>query len=396
MKLNISINNVIIDDSNILNAGEYNIHEVEFVFDEAYEGLIKKAVFSAGDSNYLVAIIDNKCTIPYEVLEKNETITIGVFAYELESDELKLRYSPAPCYVNINEGSYKENYDNYNVPAPDVVEQLESEINAKQDELVSGTNIKTINNESILGEGNIDIQGGATYEAGENIIITDNIISAIDTKYTAGTNVSISNANVISATDTIYDDTQVKTDITNLQNNKADKTEIPDVSNFITKSVDDLTNYYKKTETYTQTEVNSLIGAISTINILVVQALPTEDISTTTIYLVPKQTALTNNVYDEYIYVSNAWEKIGDTQIDLSNYIQKSLTSGLVKNDGTIDTNSYLTQHQDISGKEDISNKVTSISSGSTDTQYPSAKCVYDIVGDIETLLTTITTGTGV
>lgn len=28
--------------------------------------------------------------------------------------------------------------------------------------------------------------------------------------------------------------------------------------------------------------------------------------------------------------------------------------------------------------KEDVSNKVTSLSSSSTDTQYPSAKCVYD------------------
>ena len=32
-------------------------------------------------------------------------------------------------------------------------------------------------------------------------------------------------------------------------------------------------------------------------------------------------------------------------------------------------------------------NKVTSLSSSSTDTQYPSAKCIYDIVGDIETLI---------
>lgn len=38
---------------------------------------------------------------------------------------------------------------------------------------------------------------------------------------------------------------------------------------------------------------------------------------------------------------------------DTSNLIQKSQTAGLVKNDGTIDTNTYLTQHQDISGKED-------------------------------------------
>lgn len=40
----------------------------------------------------------------------------------------------------------------------------------------------------------------------------------------------------------------------------------------------------------------------------------------------------------------------------------------------------YLTSHQDISGKEDKSNKVTSISANSTDTQYPSAKCVYDYI----------------
>ena len=47
----------------------------------------------------------------------------------------------------------------------------------------------------------------------------------------------------------------------------------------------------------------------------------------------------------------------------------------------------YLTQHQDVSGKEDASNKVTSLSESSTDTQYPSAKCVYDMIGNVEALL---------
>lgn len=40
-----------------------------------------------------------------------------------------------------------------------------------------------------------------------------------------------------------------------------------------------------------------------------------------------------------------------------------------------------------IASMQTTSNLVTSISSSSTDTQYPSAKCVYDIVGNIETLL---------
>lgn len=42
---------------------------------------------------------------------------------------------------------------------------------------------------------------------------------------------------------------------------------------------------------------------------------------------------------------------------------------------------------------ENVSNKVTSISSQSTDTQYPSAKCVYDVVGNINTVLETIVNG---
>jgi Mg-chelatase subunit ChlI len=46
--------------------------------------------------------------------------------------------------------------------------------------------------------------------------------------------------------------------------------------------------------------------------------------------------------------------------------------------------------------KEDKSNKVTSLNASSTDTQYPSAKCVYDLVGDIETVLTALDVGGGV
>lgn len=41
---------------------------------------------------------------------------------------------------------------------------------------------------------------------------------------------------------------------------------------------------------------------------------------------------------------------------------------------------------------EVITNKVTSLSASSTDTQYPSAKCVYDLIGDVETILATLTT----
>ena len=57
--------------------------------------------------------------------------------------------------------------------------QISNAVSGKQDTLVSGTNIKTINNQSLLGSGNIEIQGGSgsDYSAGANIDITDNVIS---------------------------------------------------------------------------------------------------------------------------------------------------------------------------------------------------------------------------
>ena len=47
----------------------------------------------------------------------------------------------------------------YFITDADVVYATKTEVSAKQDKLVSGTNIKTINGNSILGEGNIKIQG---------------------------------------------------------------------------------------------------------------------------------------------------------------------------------------------------------------------------------------------
>jgi hypothetical protein len=64
---------------------------------------------------------------------------------------------------------------------------------------------------SLTAGSNIQINGSTIsatdtkYTAGTNVSInSSNVISATDTKYTAGTNVQISNANVISATDTKY------------------------------------------------------------------------------------------------------------------------------------------------------------------------------------------------
>ena len=48
------------------------------------------------------------------------------------------------------------------------------DLSTKQDTLVSGENIKTINGSSILGSGNLNIDTGPTYSSGEGIVISGN------------------------------------------------------------------------------------------------------------------------------------------------------------------------------------------------------------------------------
>lgn len=106
-------------------------------------------------------------------------------------------------------------------------------------------------------------------------------------------------------------------------------TKLSDLTNdeeFIDKSVSNLVNYYLKSETYTQAEVNALIGNLATIQVLIPESgvLPATGKSNI-IYLIPKSTADgEQNTYDEYLWTGTKFERIGDTTIDLSNYLTKT------------------------------------------------------------------------
>ena len=98
---------------------------------------------------------------------------------------------------------------------------------------------------------------------------------------------------------------------------------------FITKSVSDLLYYYTKSDTFNKTEVLNLIAAVKQFRYEVVPVLPEASIDTVgIIYFVPSDDPQTSNIKDEYITLSITeggsttyyWEKIGTTEIDLSNY----------------------------------------------------------------------------
>lgn len=76
---------------------------------------------------------------------------------------------------------------------------------------------------------------------------------------------------------------------------------------------------------------NNTISAVidAGFHIEVVQTLPATG-EVNTIYFVPKAGGANPDVYDEYMYINNAWEKIGSTEVDLSNYYNKTEVDGLL------------------------------------------------------------------
>ena len=107
-----------------------------------------------------------------------------------------------------------------------------AEVNAKQDELVSGTNIKTINGNTILGEGNIEIQGGGGEQQQADWNQTDS--TAVD--YIKNKPVIPDTSEFVTKAEYNPKEVAIAEALTDLNENKADKTELPDVSTFVTKT----------------------------------------------------------------------------------------------------------------------------------------------------------------
>lgn len=84
---------------------------------------------------------------------------------------------------------------------------------------------------------------------------------------------------------------------------------------------------------HTHPDLSAAIASIHSLELVVVQSLPTASASTMEkIYLVPSPNPVTQNIKDEYITVRSgsegsytySWEQIGTTAVDLSGYVQKT------------------------------------------------------------------------
>lgn len=267
MNIQVTPHTIAITINNNINAGEYNITPCEFTFTEEYENLTKEAIFSSCDGSVIkTSILNNQCTIPFEVLQQEGNVLLGVYAYETDDDELVLRYSPTPQYFNVKKGSFQVGNDP-DLPSPTEWERVLEQINQAIEE-TNNLNI-TANKEGKVTTITITKKDGTT----QTIEIEDG--KSLEFKW-EGTSLGI------------RQEGQSQYQYTNLKGDKGDA---------------------------------------GSIKMIIVQTLPTEDIDESAIYLVPLENPTEEgNNYAEYVYINNQWELLGKigVQVDLTDYVKNT------------------------------------------------------------------------
>lgn len=344
----------------------------------------------------------------------------------------------------------------------DIINKIDEIVDDKQDTLVSGTNIKTVNNQSLLGSGNIQISSGGTatdvqingtsitnnyvanivtetaYNPLTNKIVTKSDIPTDNNELTngAGYITGINGSDVTTALGyTPYDNTNPDGYTDNVGTVTSVNNANPDANGNVTLSIpaaqvnsdwnassgvaqilnkptlstvattgdyDDLTNK----PTIPAEQVQSNWNETDTSSKAYIQNKPTipspvtvdDALSTTSEN--PVQNKVINSALGDKLDKSGGTMtgdlSVGSSSIGTNGWIQgtwlrataatslESATDIAVLSNGWIYKQSKSTL---LNGYQTTTNLVTSVSSSSTDSQYPSAKLFYDTVGDIETLI---------
>ena len=350
LEINVTKDNVTITNKEKVHKGEYKATKCVFTFSEDFDGLTKKAIFEAQDILIEMLIVDNKCDIPVEILLSDyHQCNLRVYGYETEEIEgetqFKLRYSPAYDIFPIYRGSYIENAQNTEPITPTDKEQIEQAIATldanKQNLLISGENLKTINDESLLGSGNLEV-------------ITD--LSDYYTK------------------EEVYNKTEVDTIKSTIETNTGASIEM---------SIN--------TTTYVVTL--SLKNSAGTI------------LNTQTIDL-PLESVVVNGSYDstnkKIILTLENGSTIEIPVGDLISGLQSEITSENKLNSDLVDdtnqTNKFVTISEKTTwnNKSDFSGNYNDLSNKPDLTVYATTTYVDNLVGDIETILTTLDVGSGI
>ena len=351
------------DNSFVVSHSQNYLYAVfNYISDDWKNDVNKKyAIFQDTSSNdsYTVEISNDECIVPAEVL-KNNSFYVSVIG---TNDSSKVIVTTNKIYITLNNGAelselYPEDPEMPLIPS--ILERLDKtfidlsySFNKESKTLTTMITLNDKANNKITRNVVINLDDNDRYI--ENISMdwehkqlvftfndkkVINVSFNIDYSYIENTPTKLSeftnDENFVKQTDlnnTLVNYTK-KAELNDTLQNYAQKSELPtktsDLTNdsgFITKLVEDLVNYYKKSEIYTKSEIDQRISAIPKFNIKVVVSLPISNISTTTIYLL-KTGDESQNLYTEFIYVDGVWERLGTQTLDLSGYATQEWVIG--------------------------------------------------------------------
>lgn len=311
---------------------------------------------------------NNQCIVPWEVTEKAGTLFVAVFG----TATTDVKRTTEVTAIEIVNGAGNGNA----IPAPPtptVYDQLVALINTKQDLLVSGTNIKTVNSQSLLGSGNIDISSAGIFRC-TTVNTFSEIYAAFYTNgllpvFDDGTgrkyypvDMAQSSPTAFEFVSTVEDSTGI--DIAVAFVNSTDVWNVYDHGH-----LQDLLISGTNIKTINNT---SLLGSgdisISGASNLYICTFDTTTYAEITQAL--NDGKLPYCIYDDFLYIYSNSDgtyhnfKVCRTTNNIS-YIRVNASNIWSFGGSTL---------------QPVSGRVTSISSSSTDAQYPSAKCVYDVI----------------
>lgn len=213
MKIIVTKDTVKIEEFDLVHEGEHKVNKCSFSFSAEYtKELVKKAIFTSQNSSVEVAIINNECDIPTEILRARNIVLLGVYAYKVTEDKLDLRYSPSPDAFKVNDGSYIEGasdseeitssqFEQYMQALNDGLNKVEEslkeidEVSSSATQLVNDINQKLENGDFIGPEGPQGVPGKdgvgiTTITSGQSTVEEDKTVTPVTVNKTDGSSES--------------------------------------------------------------------------------------------------------------------------------------------------------------------------------------------------------------
>ena len=124
MKLFATGNRLVLTEADRLVSGSINIYTCEFAFDDSWAGYMPTAVFEGAGKAVEMAVIDNVCQVPFELLTPNARIRVGIYGISGDKRRPTTYAEWMPVERGTETGGAAET-----PPDPTVYEQLLQAIN---------------------------------------------------------------------------------------------------------------------------------------------------------------------------------------------------------------------------------------------------------------------------